>query len=123
MRSLDYEMYFTSWFDQYSQPALQTHVTSLGACQAKALEARALLRVMSGSRLNLEREAKMVAMMAGMLGADGLYWVPGGRPDKPWLQIPEPFAMVHGQGGWPGRCSPGINTLATRYGRTGSTRW
>ena len=95
---LDYEMYFHAILDQYNPPVLKAHVTSLGACQAKGMEAMAFLRVMTGSQLNLEREAKMVDMMASLLGADGLHWVPGANPRKPWIQIPEPFVMVHGQG-------------------------
>jgi hypothetical protein len=95
---LDHEMYFHAQFDQSSPPVLKTHVTSLGACQAKALEAMAYLRTMSGSTQGVEQEARMVEMMSGMLGDDGLLWVDGSAPGKPWLQIPERFAMVHGQG-------------------------
>ena len=97
---LDHEMHFWVKCDQYSPPVLTPHLTSLGACQAKALEALAFLRVMSGSRLNLKREADMAEMMASMLGEDGLHWVSGDQmnKNKPWLRIPEPFAMIHGQG-------------------------
>jgi hypothetical protein len=62
------------------------------------MEAMAMLRIASGSQYGVEREAKMVQMMASLLGEDGLHWVPGGRADKPWIAINEPFAMVHGQG-------------------------
>ncbi len=90
---LDYEMYFHAQFDQSNPPVLMTHVTSLGACQAKALEAIAFLRTMTGSTKGVEQEARMVEMMSGMLGDDGLLWVDGSAPanlgcrsrsDSPW---------------------------------------
>ena len=33
-----------------------------------------------------------------MLGEDGLQWVSADVTKKPWMKIPEPFVMVHGQG-------------------------
>ena len=81
----------------FATPFLRMHGNALGACQCKALEATAFLRLMTGSTDGLTREAKMVEMMVSMFGADGLHWVPG-SPDKEWLNIPEPFVMVHGQG-------------------------
>ena len=79
---LDHEMYFHAQFDQSSPSVLTTHVTSLGACQAKALEAIAFLRRKTGSTKGVEQEARMVEMMSGMLGDDGLLWVDG-APGKP----------------------------------------
>jgi hypothetical protein len=78
-------------------PSMFMHGNSLGACQCKVVETMAFLRLMTGSTKQLDREAKMLGMMLSMFGADGLHWV-AGSPDKPWLNIPEPFAMVHGQG-------------------------
>src|SRR5579872_1084494 len=89
-----YEMPLTV---DFAPPVLQFHMNSLGTCQAKAMEAMAELRVASGSHEGLELESKMVQMMASGLGDDGLYWVPGGREDKPWIEIKEPFAVVFGQ--------------------------
>jgi hypothetical protein len=95
--NLNYEMYFGAHFN--NQPAsMYAHVTSLGACQEKALEALAFERLMTGSTLNLDREAKMVDMLASMLGDDGLQWVTADVTKKPWMKINEPFVMVHGQG-------------------------
>src|SRR5206468_10046577 len=51
------------------------HMTALGACQPKALEAICFDRLMTGSRENLRREAGMIDKMTSMLGRDGLYWV------------------------------------------------
>jgi len=89
-----YEMPLT--FD-FTAPVLNMHGNALGACQCKAMEAMAFLRLMTGSKAGLAREAKMLEMMVAMFGEDGLHWVQG-SPDKEWLNIPEPFVMVHGQG-------------------------
>jgi len=94
----DYEMYSRQFFD-YQPPRLRFFVDDLGCCQPKALKAMAMLRLMSGSEQNLEREAKMIEMMVSHLGEDdGLYWVPP-SPDKPWLGPEEykPYFYVHGQ--------------------------
>jgi len=113
---LGHEMYFHGKFDQSSPPVLSTHVTSLGACQSKGLEALAFLRVMTGSTLNLNTEQAMVEMMAGMLGDDGLHWVDGDLSVKPWLRISEPFAMVHGQGRM-------ARAMVAWYQYTGDSAW
>jgi len=39
----------------------------------------------------------MLEMLVSLQGEDGLHWAPGG-PKKPWFDVQEPFAMVHGQG-------------------------
>ncbi len=72
----------------------------LQACQAKAMEAMAMERLMSGSQKDLELEARMLNMMESQVGDEGIYWVvpTGGR--KPWLgpEDQRPNANVHGQG-------------------------
>ncbi len=95
---LDYEMYFGGDFNKSNPPSFYAHVTSLGACQCKAMEAMCFERLMSGSQQGLEREAKMLEMMVSFFGEDGLHWIKQDVGKKPWMQIPEPFAMVHGQG-------------------------
>jgi hypothetical protein len=95
--NLNYEMYFGAHFNEHPA-SMYAHVTSLGACQEKALEAIVFERLMTGSTLNLDREAKMVDMLASMLGDDGLQWVTADIAKKPWMEISEPFVMVHGQG-------------------------
>jgi hypothetical protein len=95
--SYNYEMPLSVWIApgktiQAGTPLM--HITALGACQEKALEAMCFLRLMTGSMEHMDREAKMAEMMISMFGKDGLQWVPA----KPWLEIPEPFVMVHGQG-------------------------
>lgn len=87
-------------FTDCNPPMMNFWWGPLQACQPKALEAMAMLRVMSGSRQHLDREAGMVDMMAGMLSEeDGLYWVPKDK-SKPWLGEDEgrPCAYTGGQG-------------------------
>jgi hypothetical protein len=108
-----YEMPLTV---DFAPPAINFHMNALGACQGKAMEAMAELRVASGSQEGVEREAKMVEMMASGLGEDGLYWVPGGRADKPWIAIKEPFAYVFGQASMMG-------AMIAWYQYTGDPAW
>ena len=93
---LGYEMPLTCNFSKAQPPYMVYNLNSIGTCQAKALEVMAYLRLMTGSKKDLDREKGMIDMMVSNLGEDGLYWVPG-SPDKPWLGIQEPFAATHGQ--------------------------
>ena len=113
--SLNYEMYFGAHFDTHPS-SMYAHVTSLGACQEKALEAIAFERLMTGSSLNLDREVKMVDMLASMLGEDGLQWVSADITKKPWMKIGEPFVMVHGQGRM-------MRAMIAWYQYTGDPAW
>ncbi|OFX17983.1 MAG: hypothetical protein A2Z18_07880 [Armatimonadetes bacterium RBG_16_58_9] len=74
-------------------------------------------RLMSGSQQNLEREAKMLEMMASHVGDDGIFWVPK-YTDKPWLGPVEnlPYANVHGQGRM-------MRAMIAWYQYTGDPRW
>lgn len=92
----DFEMPLTCEFNR-NPPVMTMHGNSLGGCQPKAMEAMCFQRLMTGSGENTELEAAMIGMVLSLFGDDGLHWVQG-SPDKPWLNIPEPFAMVHGQG-------------------------
>jgi hypothetical protein len=94
----NYEMPLTIAFEPRDKgPSINMHGNALGACQCKAVETMCFERLMTGSELGLDKEAKMLTMMVSMFGEKGLHWV-AGSPDKPWLNIPEPFVMVHGQG-------------------------
>ncbi|PYV07389.1 MAG: hypothetical protein DMG07_29015, partial [Acidobacteria bacterium] len=92
-----YEMYSRQFF-MYAPPRLRFFVDDLGCCQPKALEAMAMLRLMSGSEENRAREAGMITMMLSNVGEDGLYWIPP-SPNKPWLgpEDYKPYVYVHGQ--------------------------
>ena len=94
---LGYEMPLLITFYLSDPPLMQFSMNDIGCCQPKALEAMAYLRLMTGSKQDLDREKGMIDMMTSYLGEDGLYWIPG-SPEKPWLGIQEPFVYVLGQG-------------------------
>ena len=92
----DYQMRWTG------DRTAMTHGRAIfSICQPKALEAMAMLRVMSGSRQGLEREARMVEMMVSLLGKDGLWWTPEDAKRMPWLGPQEmlPISIPTGRGG------------------------
>ncbi len=94
---LNYEMPFFGDF-RYTRPAdMRAFMGSLTCCQSKVMEAMPFLRVMSGSIQKIEVEAKMVEMMASMLGEDGLQWVYPDPDKMDWLVIPEEYAHHLGQ--------------------------
>ncbi|MDO8686230.1 MAG: hypothetical protein Q7J78_06130, partial [Clostridiales bacterium] len=95
---LNYEMPYAGDFRYSRPPAMRAFLGSLSVCQAKCMEAMAFMRVMCGSTKDLELEAKMVEMMASMLGDDGLYWVYPEQSKMGWLCIPEPYTHIAGQG-------------------------
>ena len=113
---LDYEMYFGGDFDRNRPATMYPHLTSLGACQEKALEAIAFERLMSGSTANLDREARMIDMLVSMLADDGLLWITPDLRRKPWQKINEPFVMVHGQGRM-------MRAMIAWYQYTGDPAW
>jgi hypothetical protein len=93
------EKYWGGNFNDYNPPIMNFFWSMLHCCQAKCLEALAMERLMTGSQVHLEREAKMLEVMASYIGPEGVYWVPRDA-NKPWLG-PERFrpqANVHGQG-------------------------
>ncbi len=111
------EMYYGGPFHFYNKPVLMLMANSLMACQCKFMEAAAYLRLMTGSDPQLEREAKMLAMMASCVGEEGIYWVYPSK-DKPWLGAVEdgPYAHVHGQGDM-------MHAMIAWYQYTGNPKW
>ena len=114
----DYEMYWGGGFGDNDPPGMNLQYSPLMACQPKAMEALAMERLMCGSTQNLDREAKMLAVMASYIGPEGIYWVmpSGGR--KPWLGPEEnrPFANTHGQGRM-------LRAMVAWYQYSGDPRW
>jgi hypothetical protein len=105
-------------------PRMLMHDNSLGACQAKAMEAMAFLRLMTGSTEHTVREAKMLEMMVSRFGTDGLHWV-SRSPEFPRSKelagpfaasISEPFVMVGGQGRM-------LRAMNAWYQYTGNRSW
>jgi hypothetical protein len=86
-------------FVEYNPPAMTFNPTVLMACQGKAVEALAMLRLMSGSREKHALEARMLQMMASNIGEDGVFYVPRTDGHRPWLGPEEwrPYANTHGQ--------------------------
>ena len=94
---------WTQWgydFGETNPPVLNMQFSPLQACQPKCVEALAMERLMSGSQQHLEREAKMLEMMASNIAEDGLFYVPD-DPDKWWLGPLEdrPYAYCYGSFG------------------------
>ena len=55
---------------------------------------------MSGSKLNLDIEQKMMDAMVGMIGEDGLYWVPpaSSHDAEPWRPVGKADTCAFGDG-------------------------
>lgn len=89
----------------------------LMACQPKGMEAMAMERLMSGSTQGLQKESRMLQMLASHIGEAGVYWVPK-YEDRPWLGSPEtlPRANVHGQARM-------IRAMTIWYQYTGNPFW
>ena len=81
------------------------------------MESMAMLRMVSGSQQHLEREGKMVEMMASHVGENGIWWVPK-TSGKPWLGAEElmPYANTHGQGRM-------FRAMLAWYQYTSDARW
>ena len=126
-------LHFTSILDEEhsyqmrwtGSPTEMTHGRGIfSICQPKAFEAMAMLRVMSGSRQGLGREARMVEMMVSLLGEDGLWWTPEDGEGMPWLGPQEmlPNLSPHGASRAASRRTPrsacGYARRGVRAGRT-----
>ena len=114
---LNYEMVMGVQFPGNGAANVVMHITGLACCQAKCAEAMAMLRMVSGSQQHLEREAKMLEMLASNIGEEGIWWVPQ-TTDKPWLG-PDgylPYANTHGQGRM-------IRAMIMWYQYSGSEKW
>lgn len=116
-QELNYEMIMGVKFAAADSVEILMHMTGLGCCQAKCAEAMAMLRLISGSQQHLDREAKMLAMLAANVGEEGIWWVPK-LSDRPWLGKEEnmSYANTHGQGRM-------IRAMIRWYQYTGHEKW
>jgi len=114
----DCEMYWGGGFGDNNPPGMNFWTSSLQACQPKCAEAMAMLRIMSGSQQGLERESKMLAMLASHVGEEGIYWVLPSGGKKPWLgpEDMRPNANVHGEGRM-------LRAMIAWYQYSGSSVW
>jgi hypothetical protein len=118
---LNYEMIIGINYKGGDSLCAPMHMTGIACCQAKCMEAMAMERLMSGSQQHLEREAKMVDMLASHIGEDGIWWVPrdfNPNVDEPWLGPRDlrPYANTHGQGRM-------FRAMIRWYQYTGEERW
>ena len=94
----DFQMAGTASFDR--RPPVLNFGWRAVVCEAKHLEALPLLRIMSGSSLNMEADRDFMLSHIRLIGDDGvMYWSPNAanRPGPP-PPLAEPFALVEGEG-------------------------
>ena len=96
----DYLMYSHSEFSRRPPVVTFSGVSGSVGCCSKHLEALPLLRVMSGSSLNMEADAKFMASMLHMTGEDGCIYTPKEKGLHPMYppDLQEPFADLRGDG-------------------------
>jgi len=84
----DYELYFRLWAT--GNPPVMNHDGG-DPCVAKFMEALPLMRIASGTELNVHVERCWMESWLRMIGPDGLhYW-----PERPWVTI-DSMEPVHG---------------------------
>jgi hypothetical protein len=86
---MDYEWYFLA--DFYRKPPVLTHTVDTINCQYKVMEALPLLRLITGSELNLQVDQRWMEVALQLIGPDGLaYWPvegrPWGKPKSAWVE-------------------------------------
>ena len=78
----DYEMYVWAFF-KHNPPMLQHDWSD--QCQCKFMESLPLMRLMSGSELNLHVEQRWLEVILRMQGPDGLLYYP--TVGRPWARL------------------------------------
>src|SRR5437773_1636187 len=99
--NLDHEMYFT--VTHMSQPPAMDHNPSDMHSQGKFVESTALMRIVSGSKENLEVDKKWMEVMLKMQGPDGLLYTP--TTGRGWI-LPPTMDVASG--------SPGASELPAK---------
>ena len=68
-------------------------------CHPKMMEALAMARYMSGSRLGVSKEAQMLEHTMALIGEEGLWWTPEDVGSYPWLGAKEINPHMNPTGG------------------------
>ena len=105
----DYEIYFVVRFSA-NPPYMYHDTTGLPTNNPKFAESLPMMRVMSGSKKNLDIENGMIKSMVSLIAEDGLYYAPA-KEERPWhegvghvyrtpdgqvVRLGEDFANVYG---------------------------
>ena len=97
----DYEQYFLTDFRR-DPPLLIKAFGGLTNINPKLLEALPLMRIMSGSTLNAEVDARLMGSILHITGRDGLHYYPAERPwaffDNAVKRKAQPYADLWGEG-------------------------
>src|SRR4051812_29954316 len=96
----DYEHYFLTLFMKDPPEMWHTGSGDMSCCNPKWSESLPMMRIMSGSKLNVDVEQKMMDAMVGMIDADGLYAVPPTKHhgSEPWRPLGGPSICAFGNG-------------------------
>jgi hypothetical protein len=96
----DFEHYFLTMYMKDPPEMWHTGSGDMSCCNPKWSESLPMMRVMSGSKLNLDIEQKMMDAMVGMIGEDGLYWVPpaSSHEAEPWRPVGRADTCAFGDG-------------------------
>ena len=115
---MDYRMYFTVHFAR--RPPLLGHQQVSDACDAKFLEALPLDRWASGSTLNAEVDARMMAGRLHLTSRDGLTYMPY---HETWISEDPLLARYRRPFSWISCDGRMVGTLATWYQHDGNPLW
>lgn len=109
-----YEAYLTA--NLGTHPAYMSHMGGGGVLQGKSIEALAMMRTMSGSRVNLDVDRKMVEWAVSNIDDRGLWWMK--TEGRPWN------ARYYGEDvAWAGQTGRLMVALMAQYGYDQDPRW
>ena len=96
----DYEHYFLILYMKDPPEMWHTGSGDMSCCNPKWSESLPMMRIMSGSELNVAIEQKMMDAMVGMIDADGLYAVPPTKDHEaePWRPVGGSSICAFGNG-------------------------
>jgi hypothetical protein len=114
----DYEHFFLILYMKDPPEMWHTGSGDMSCCNPKWSESLPMMRIMSGSRLNVAVEQKMMDAMVGMIDADGLYSVPPTKDPQaePWRPVGGSSICAFGNGRM-------MLTMLAWYGRSKDPIW